>query len=148
MNYKKIDELSRQVGAPLRLTSLIISRARQVIKGAPLLVNTKIDDPVQIAFLELMQNKIKLNEGNATEVLESKKAEKTLELIIGRVKEKFPNNTDTKVILASGDVSSHVDLKTETELLGPVIANIFQPRKPERTWTRESGWQSALREMK
>ena len=81
MNYKKIDELSRQVGGSLRLTSLIISRARQLIKRAPILVNTKIDDPVQIAFLELMQNKIKLSEGNAqpTEVLESKKAEKAVE---------------------------------------------------------------------
>ena len=81
MNYKKIDELSRHVGGPLRLTSLIISRARQVIKNAPLLVNTKIDDPVQISFLELMQSKIKLREGNtqSTEVLESKKAGKKLE---------------------------------------------------------------------
>ena len=48
----------------MRLTQLIISRARQIIKKAPLFVEANTDDPVQIAFLELMQKKIKLNDGN------------------------------------------------------------------------------------
>ncbi len=78
MNYK-IDEFAKQVGGSLRLTSLIISRARQIVRKAPIFVETKIDDPVQIAFLELMQKKIKLGDGNVpTQVLESKKAEKQL----------------------------------------------------------------------
>lgn len=64
MNYKNIDELAKQVGGSLRLTQLIISRARQIIKKAPLFVETNTDDPVQIAFLELMQKKIKLSDGN------------------------------------------------------------------------------------
>ncbi|MDO8139862.1 MAG: DNA-directed RNA polymerase subunit omega [Candidatus Brocadiales bacterium] len=64
MNYKNIDELSKQTGGSLRLTSLIISRSRQIIKKAPLFVEANTDDPVQIAFLELMQKKIKLNDGN------------------------------------------------------------------------------------
>ena len=64
MNYKNIDELAKQVGGSLRLTQLIISRARQIIKKAPLFVETNTDDPVQIAFLELMQKKIRLNDGN------------------------------------------------------------------------------------
>ena len=64
MNYKNIDELAKQVGGSLRLTQLIISRARQIIKKAPLFVEVNTDDPVQIAFLELMQKKIKLNDGN------------------------------------------------------------------------------------
>ena len=55
MNYKNIDELAKQVGGSLRLTQLIISRARQIIKKAPIFVETSTDDPVQIAFLELMQ---------------------------------------------------------------------------------------------
>ena len=64
MNYKNIDELAKQVGGSLRLTQLIISRSRQIIKKSPLFVETNTDDPVQIAFLELMQKKIKLNDGN------------------------------------------------------------------------------------
>ncbi len=64
MNYKNIDELAKQVGGSLRLTQLIISRARQIIKKAPLFVAANTDDPVQIAFLELMQKKIRLNDGN------------------------------------------------------------------------------------
>ena len=64
MNYKNIDELAKQVGGSLRLTQLIISRARQVIKRDPIFIEANTDDPVQIAFLELMQKKIKLNDGN------------------------------------------------------------------------------------
>ena len=64
MNYKNIDELAKQVGGSLRLTQLIISRARQIIKKAPLFVEANTDDPVQIAFLELMQKKIRLNDAN------------------------------------------------------------------------------------
>ena len=64
MNYKNIDELAKQVGGSLRLTQLIISRARQIIKKAPIFVETSTDDPVQIAFLELMQKKIKLSDAN------------------------------------------------------------------------------------
>lgn|GEM_PF-1743984 len=79
VNYKNIDELSREVGGPLWLTSLIISRARQIIKGAPLFVETKTDDPVQIAFLELMQGKIKLSAGKELppQIPGSKKVEKS-----------------------------------------------------------------------
>jgi len=75
--YKNIDELAKQVGGSMRLTSLIISRARQIIKRAPIFVEADTDDPVRIAFLELMQSKIKLNEGGEQEpnILESKKME-------------------------------------------------------------------------
>lgn len=62
MNYKSLDILINQVGGPLRLTSLIISRARQITKKAPVYIETEIDDPVEIAFMELLQNKIKLND--------------------------------------------------------------------------------------
>ena len=77
MIYKNIDELAKQVGGSMRLTSLIISRARQIIKRAPIFVEADTDDPVRIAFLELMQSKIKLNEGGEQEpnILESKKME-------------------------------------------------------------------------
>ncbi len=74
MNYKNIDELAKQVGGSLRLTQLIISRSRQIIKKAPLFVEANTDDPVQIAFLELMQKKIRLNDGTGqpTQIQSSK----------------------------------------------------------------------------
>ncbi|MCF6149369.1 MAG: DNA-directed RNA polymerase subunit omega [Candidatus Kuenenia sp.] len=62
MNYKSLDIFINQAGGPLRLTSLIISRARQITKKAPPYVETEIDDPVEIAFMELMQDEIKLND--------------------------------------------------------------------------------------
>lgn len=62
MNYKSLDTLMNQAGGPLRLTSLIISRARQLTKKSAPYIETGIDDPVEIAFTELMQNKIMLND--------------------------------------------------------------------------------------
>lgn len=62
MNYKYIDNLAKQVGGSLRLTSVIISRARQIVKKAPLLIEVNTDDPVRIAFMELSQKKIMLRE--------------------------------------------------------------------------------------
>lgn len=62
MDYKKIDELANRVGGALRLTSLIVSRARQIVKKSPILVETETDDPVQISFHELMDGKIRLRE--------------------------------------------------------------------------------------
>ena len=78
MIYKNIDELAKQVGGSLRLTTLIISRARQIIKKAPVLIVADTDDPVRIAFLELMQSKIKIKESGEPEQkkLESEKSEK------------------------------------------------------------------------
>lgn len=64
MDCKSIDEFAKQVGGPLRLTSLIISRARQIIKKSPQFVEAETDDPVQIAFLEFMEGKIRLREAN------------------------------------------------------------------------------------
>ena len=74
MNYKNIDELAKQVGGSLRLTQLIISRARQIIKRDPIFIEANTDDPVQIAFLELMQKKISLNDGTGqpTQIQSSK----------------------------------------------------------------------------
>lgn len=83
MNYNNLDELAKQVGGPLRLTQLVISRARQIIKKAPVLVETKLDDPVRIAFLEIMQRKVQLNDENVRHVqaseLKSSKKELALE---------------------------------------------------------------------
>lgn len=81
MIYKNVDELAKQVGGSLRLTTLIISRARQIVKRASSpLIDADTDDPVRIAFLELMQSKIKLNDDGeqGAEVLESKKMESPL----------------------------------------------------------------------
>lgn len=80
VNYKYIDNLAKQVGGSLRLTALIISRSRQIVKKMPILIETTTDDPVQIAFLELMQGKIKLSEGGAQppQITEQKKFEKLL----------------------------------------------------------------------
>ena len=81
MIYKNVDELAKQVGGSLRLTTLIISRARQIVKRASSpLIDADTDDPVRIAFLELMQSKINLNDDGeqGSEVLESKKMESPL----------------------------------------------------------------------
>ena len=62
LDYKKIDELANRAGGALRLTSLIVSRARQIVRKSPVLVETETDDPVQIAFQELLAGKIRLKD--------------------------------------------------------------------------------------
>jgi len=61
-SYKSLDVLAHKVGGSLRLTALIISRARQITKKSAVYIDTDIDDPVEIAFMELIQDKIKLND--------------------------------------------------------------------------------------
>lgn len=130
-DYKKDTEL---------IAKNTTEKARNTLSGKKIIVVMGMDDgavpPMEFLTREDHQELLLLSDSN-------KKAERTLELIMKRVKGKFSNNVDTKVILATGNMSGHVGLKTETELFGPIIANVLQPRKPERTWTRESGWQSA-----
>ena len=62
LDYKKIDELANMAGGSLRLTSLIISRSRQIVRKSPVLVETDTDDPVQIALDEFLAGKIMLKD--------------------------------------------------------------------------------------
>ncbi|MGQ3684795.1 MAG: DNA-directed RNA polymerase subunit omega [Candidatus Loosdrechtia sp.] len=83
MNYTNIDGLAKKVGGSLLLTTLIINRARQIVKKAPVLIETNIDDPVQIAFMELQQAKIRLSrEGEQPSLIpEGKQISETAEMI-------------------------------------------------------------------
>ena len=50
MSYKNIDELAKQVGGSLRLTQLIISRARQIIKKRLCLWRQTLMTPSRLPF--------------------------------------------------------------------------------------------------
>lgn len=76
---------------------------------------------------------------------ENEKAELSLDRIIQRVKEKFPKNADTTVMLTVGGPSGHVQEKTETELYGFTIARILgglEPPKQTVNYKIESTWQA------
>lgn len=58
--FEILDELSDHIGGRLRLSVLLQKRARELIKGYPKLVKIDSEDPIQIAFEELINGKIKL----------------------------------------------------------------------------------------
>lgn len=59
------------------------------------------------------------------------KAEKTIDMIISNIKQRFPHNIDTTVMLGIAGPVTHVQEKTNTEIWGPMIANILEPIKPK-----------------
>ncbi|MFH0749986.1 MAG: hypothetical protein V1917_03700 [Candidatus Gottesmanbacteria bacterium] len=113
-------------------------QARDKITGKKVVLVLGMDDQA-VPPMEFLQESDRQNISSIID--ENEKAEKTTDAIIARLKGKFKNNADTRVILAVGGPKTHVEIKADTELYGPVIANILEPIKPERIWTRESGWQ-------
>ena len=113
-------------------------KAREKIMGKKVVLVLGMDDQA-VPPTEFLQESDKQTLSLVTD--ENEKAEKTTDMILARLKGKFKNNADTTVVLTVGGPKTHVEIKTDTELYGPVIANILEPIKPERSWTRESGWQ-------
>ena len=60
MTYN-IDKLTKDIG-PFRVTSLLIKRARELMAGSPVLVETGSSDPVQTAFEELASGKLSITD--------------------------------------------------------------------------------------
>ncbi|MEK7484537.1 MAG: DNA-directed RNA polymerase subunit omega [Planctomycetota bacterium] len=57
-----IEELWNKCGGAFRLTILVQKRMRQLIKDAPRLVDSDSDSLIEIAFREIQEGKIKLEE--------------------------------------------------------------------------------------
>jgi DNA-directed RNA polymerase subunit K/omega len=60
MDRKKVWELSRRAGGVFRFTVLLQKRVRELVKGAPKLVQTGETDLIKIALLEIEQGKIEM----------------------------------------------------------------------------------------
>lgn len=55
-----LDDLERKVGGRFRLTALLQKRIRELVAGAPRLVDIKSDNPIDVAIEEIRANKIEL----------------------------------------------------------------------------------------
>ncbi len=55
-----LDELEERVGGRFFLTVLLQKRVRELVAGAPRLVETKSDHPIDIAIEEIRAGKIEL----------------------------------------------------------------------------------------
>lgn len=60
MEVEKIEQASKKVGGYYKLTVLVQKRIKELVKGAAPLIETKIDDPLEIAIEEILQDKIQL----------------------------------------------------------------------------------------
>lgn len=55
-----LDELEQKVGGRFKLTALLQKRVRELVAGAPRLIETRSDDPVDVAMEEIRADKIEL----------------------------------------------------------------------------------------
>lgn len=55
-----LDELEERVGGRFQLTTLLQKRVRELVAGAPRLVEIKSDNPIDIAIEEVRAGKIDL----------------------------------------------------------------------------------------
>ena len=55
-----IDELESRVGGRFKLTALLQKRVREIVAGAPRLVEIRSDNPIDVAIAEIRAGKIEL----------------------------------------------------------------------------------------
>jgi len=55
-----IDELEAKVGGRFQLTALLQKRIRELVAGAPRLVDIRSDNPIDVAIEEIRAGKIEL----------------------------------------------------------------------------------------
>jgi DNA-directed RNA polymerase subunit omega len=55
-----IDELEAKVGGRFQLTALLQKRIRELVAGAPRLVDIRSDNPIDVAIEEVRSGKIEL----------------------------------------------------------------------------------------
>jgi DNA-directed RNA polymerase subunit omega len=55
-----IDELESRVGGRFKLTALLQKRIREIVAGAPRLVEIRSDNPIDVAIAEIRAGKIEL----------------------------------------------------------------------------------------
>jgi len=58
MDSKRLTDLSAKVGGLFKLTVLLQKRIRELVNGAPKLVDTPEEDFIEIALMEVEQDKI------------------------------------------------------------------------------------------
>lgn len=64
---RKIEEAVRRVGGRFKLTVLLEKRVRELVKGAPSLVETDAINPIDIALDEILAGKIEITESESDE---------------------------------------------------------------------------------
>ena len=55
-----IDELDQKVGGRFKLTALLQRRIRELVAGAPRLVDVRSDNPIDVAIAEVRAGKVEL----------------------------------------------------------------------------------------
>ncbi len=71
--YKIIDVLAKKAGGPYVLSSVLVKRARQILKGKVHMLEQNKDDPIQEALEEFTQDELDISAGEEAtpEVTES-----------------------------------------------------------------------------
>jgi DNA-directed RNA polymerase subunit omega len=62
-----IEELWHKCGGAFQLTVLVQKRLKELMHGAPPLIDEEMDSPIEIAFREIQLGKIRLEQENYSE---------------------------------------------------------------------------------
>lgn len=73
--YKIVDVLAKKVGGPYALSTILIKRARQILKGEVHMLGQEKSDPVQGALEDFVQDALAIGEGEVVS-LEEKEGDK------------------------------------------------------------------------
>jgi len=76
MDRTKLWELSTRVGGLFKLTVLLQKRIRELVNGAPKLVDTPSEDYIRVALMEVEQDKISLESLTEEEIKSEEEAER------------------------------------------------------------------------
>lgn len=74
--YRLLDAMAKKAGGPYRLSSILIKRVRQLVKGSLSAFRAEGFDPVSAAFEEYNKELLEVTEGGAPPELFQEKGKK------------------------------------------------------------------------
>lgn len=77
--YGELDSMAQKAGGPYRLSSILIKRVRQLVRGSLSAFRSEGFDPISVAFYEYRQDRLQVTEERSSadllQVKEKKKKE-------------------------------------------------------------------------
>ncbi|MFQ5862049.1 MAG: DNA-directed RNA polymerase subunit omega [Candidatus Brocadiales bacterium] len=75
--YKLLDSMSKKAGGPYRLSSILLKRVRQLVRGSLRAFRPETFDPVSIAFDEYSKDQLQIvEESSLLELIQTKEKKK------------------------------------------------------------------------
>ncbi len=81
MNLKKVEEAEQLLGVGrFQVSSILQKRVQEIVRGAPSLIETKLDSPIDVALEEILEGRITLELYDGSDELEAALEEGSLDI--------------------------------------------------------------------